>query len=79
MVTSIIIISFYAKGGNWILLLLLFSNWYIYKFLYVKLKFCCMQELEDEVFDILSLWASLFSGNPEHQIMRTGDLSSSIW
>uniref|UniRef100_F6HSE9 Uncharacterized protein n=1 Tax=Vitis vinifera TaxID=29760 RepID=F6HSE9_VITVI len=37
------------------------------------------EELEDEVFDILSLWASLFSGNPEHQIMRTGDLSSSIW
>ncbi|CBI33667.3 unnamed protein product, partial [Vitis vinifera] len=36
------------------------------------------EELEDEVFDILSLWASLFSGNPEHQIMRTGDLSSSI-
>ena len=38
-----------------------------------------MQELEDEVFDILSLWAPLFSGNPEHQLKQTGDLTSSIW
>lgn len=36
------------------------------------------QELEDQVFDILSLWATLFSGNPEHEIKQTGDLTSRI-
>ncbi|KAA8530559.1 hypothetical protein F0562_005268 [Nyssa sinensis] len=36
------------------------------------------EELEDQVFDILSLWAALFSGNPEYQINQTGDLTSRI-
>ncbi|XP_059452821.1 protein SWEETIE isoform X2 [Corylus avellana] len=36
------------------------------------------EELEDQVFDILSLWATLFSGNPEHEMKQTGDLTSSI-
>ncbi|KAJ8545864.1 hypothetical protein K7X08_018447 [Anisodus acutangulus] len=40
----------------------------------------CMpkEELEDQVFDILSLWASAFQGNPEHHISETNDLQSSI-
>ncbi|XP_057950084.1 protein SWEETIE isoform X2 [Malania oleifera] len=36
------------------------------------------EELEDQVFDILSLWASLFSGNPEYQLNDIGDLNSGI-
>uniref|UniRef100_A0A2P2MKT4 HEAT repeat-containing protein 5B isoform X2 n=1 Tax=Rhizophora mucronata TaxID=61149 RepID=A0A2P2MKT4_RHIMU len=36
------------------------------------------QELEDQVFDILSLWAALFSGNPEQEIKQIGDLTSKI-
>ncbi|KAG6716276.1 hypothetical protein I3842_04G041200 [Carya illinoinensis] len=36
------------------------------------------EELEDQVFDILSLWATIFSGNPEHEIKQTGDLTSRI-
>ncbi|XP_008459469.1 protein SWEETIE isoform X1 [Cucumis melo] len=40
----------------------------------------CMpkEELEDQVFDILSLWAAFFSGNMEHEIHQTGDLTSRI-
>ncbi|KAJ6368417.1 hypothetical protein OIU78_000917 [Salix suchowensis] len=37
------------------------------------------QELEDQVFDILSLWATLFSGNPEREIQKIEDLASRIW
>ena len=37
-----------------------------------------MQEIEDQVFDILSLWADLFSGNPEHETKQSGDLTSRI-
>lgn len=36
------------------------------------------EELEDQVFDILSLWATLFSGNAEHIIKQNGDLTSKI-
>ncbi|KAJ6738777.1 PROTEIN SWEETIE [Salix koriyanagi] len=36
------------------------------------------QELEDQVFDILSLWATLFSGNPEREIQKIEDLASRI-
>ncbi|CAK7344401.1 unnamed protein product [Dovyalis caffra] len=36
------------------------------------------QELEDQVFDILSLWATLFSGNPEREIKQIEDLASKI-
>ncbi|XP_020536843.1 protein SWEETIE isoform X2 [Jatropha curcas] len=32
------------------------------------------EELEDQVFDILSLWAPLFGGNPEQEIKQIGDL-----
>lgn len=32
------------------------------------------EELEDQVFDILSLWASLFTGNPDDESTQTGDL-----
>ncbi|OIT22627.1 PREDICTED: HEAT repeat-containing protein 5B [Nicotiana attenuata] len=40
----------------------------------------CMpkEELEDQVFDILSLWASAFHGNPERHITETEDLQSNI-
>ncbi|XP_009622413.1 protein SWEETIE [Nicotiana tomentosiformis] len=40
----------------------------------------CMpkEELEDQVFDILSLWASAFHGNPERHISETEDLQSNI-
>lgn len=54
--------------------------------IYFVLRTICMlslglyrQELEDQVFDILSLWATIFSGNPEHEIKQTGDLTSRIW
>ncbi|XP_061978756.1 protein SWEETIE isoform X3 [Populus nigra] len=36
------------------------------------------QELEDQVFDILLLWATLFSGNPEREIQKIEDLASTI-
>ncbi|CAH9132426.1 unnamed protein product [Cuscuta epithymum] len=36
------------------------------------------QELEDEVFDILSLWASVFSRNPEDHISEIVDLPSNL-
>ncbi|XP_023550989.1 protein SWEETIE isoform X2 [Cucurbita pepo subsp. pepo] len=40
----------------------------------------CMpkEELEDQVFDILSLWAAFFTGNMEHEIKQTEDLTSKI-
>ncbi|KAJ8751677.1 hypothetical protein K2173_025839 [Erythroxylum novogranatense] len=37
------------------------------------------QELEDQIFDILTLWADLFSGNPEEAIKQNGDLIAKIW
>ncbi|XP_050383979.1 protein SWEETIE isoform X2 [Argentina anserina] len=36
------------------------------------------EELEDQVFDILSLWVSLFTGNPQNETNQTGDLISRI-
>ncbi|KAK9943992.1 hypothetical protein M0R45_009578 [Rubus argutus] len=36
------------------------------------------EQLEDQVFDILSLWVSLFTGNPENETNQTGDLISRI-
>ncbi|CAI0547649.1 unnamed protein product [Linum tenue] len=36
------------------------------------------EELEDQVFDILSLWATLFSKSPEHETKQGGDLTSRI-
>lgn len=39
------------------------------------------EELMDQVFDILSLWAGIFSGNPEDIVRQSGDLTSkiSVW
>lgn len=37
-----------------------------------------MQELEEDVFDILALWATLFSESPENEIKKTVDLLSRI-
>lgn len=36
------------------------------------------EELEDHTFDILALWAPLFSGNPELENRQSGDLASKI-
>ncbi|KAG8384070.1 hypothetical protein BUALT_Bualt04G0079800 [Buddleja alternifolia] len=36
------------------------------------------EELHDQVFDILALWASTFSGNPKHHINQAQDLTSEI-
>ncbi|KAL4341896.1 hypothetical protein GQ457_08G014460 [Hibiscus cannabinus] len=36
------------------------------------------EELENQVFDILSLWAGLFNGNPEDVIRESGDLQPMI-
>ncbi|XP_020224658.1 protein SWEETIE isoform X2 [Cajanus cajan] len=36
------------------------------------------EELEEDVFDILALWASLFVGNPEKEITKAEDLMSMI-
>ncbi|PSR87811.1 HEAT repeat-containing protein isoform 1 [Actinidia chinensis var. chinensis] len=36
------------------------------------------EELEDQVFDILSLWAALFTGNAESQIKQIEDLTPTI-
>ncbi|XAR51547.1 hypothetical protein NMG60_11006202 [Bertholletia excelsa] len=36
------------------------------------------EELEDQVFDILSLWAALFTGDAENQIKHAADLTSTI-
>lgn len=40
--------------------------------------FPCLQELEEDVFDILALWATLFTGNPENEVTKTDDLMSRI-
>ncbi|KAL0343339.1 UNVERIFIED_CONTAM: protein SWEETIE [Sesamum angustifolium] len=37
------------------------------------------EELHDQVFDILALWASTFSGNVKQHINQTQDLTSDIW
>ncbi|KAK7295809.1 hypothetical protein RJT34_18721 [Clitoria ternatea] len=37
------------------------------------------EELEEDVFDILALWASLFTGNPENEITKAEDLMSRIY
>ncbi|CAA0839600.1 HEAT repeat-containing protein, partial [Striga hermonthica] len=36
------------------------------------------EELHDQAFDILALWASTFSGHPKHHISQTNDLTSEI-
>ncbi|XP_061348491.1 protein SWEETIE-like isoform X3 [Gastrolobium bilobum] len=37
------------------------------------------EELEEDVFDILALWATLFAENPENEIKKTEDLMSRIY
>jgi len=37
-----------------------------------------MQELEEDVFDILALWATLFSETLENEIKKTAELLSRI-
>jgi len=37
-----------------------------------------MQELEEDVFDILALWATLFSKTPENEIKKNAELLSRI-
>ncbi|KAJ1443259.1 Armadillo-type fold [Sesbania bispinosa] len=37
------------------------------------------EELEEDVFDILALWATLFTGNPENEITKTEDLTARIY
>ncbi|GMH27186.1 hypothetical protein Nepgr_029029 [Nepenthes gracilis] len=36
------------------------------------------EELEDQVFDILTLWAPIFSGNSDHEVLQNGDLKSKL-
>jgi hypothetical protein len=38
----------------------------------------CMQELEDQVFDVLLLWASPFTGNPESYLSQIQDWTSEL-
>jgi hypothetical protein len=45
---------------------------------HVLLFFLCLQELKEDVFDILALWATLFAGNPENEVTKTDDLMSRI-
>ncbi|KAK7374934.1 hypothetical protein VNO80_08377 [Phaseolus coccineus] len=37
------------------------------------------EELEQDVFDILALWATLFTENPENEMKKTDDLMSRIY
>lgn len=37
-----------------------------------------MQELEDQVFDVLLLWASPFTGNPESYLSHIQDWASEL-
>ncbi|GAB4832301.1 hypothetical protein Ancab_006312 [Ancistrocladus abbreviatus] len=36
------------------------------------------EELEDQVFDILTLWAPMFSGNAENELRQSGELTSKL-
>jgi hypothetical protein len=38
----------------------------------------CIQELEDQVFDVLLLWASPFTGNPESYLSQIQDWTSEL-
>jgi hypothetical protein len=38
----------------------------------------CTQELEDQVFDVLLLWASPFTGNPESYLSQIQDWTSEL-
>ncbi|PON93486.1 Coatomer beta subunit [Trema orientale] len=51
------------------------AGWYLLSSLLASMP---REEIEDQVFDILSLWADLFRGNPEHETKQSGDLTSRI-
>lgn len=75
MDTSVFTAGFYVKGGNHIYF---DAIGIVAKFRFLRWYFHWKQELEDQVFDILSLWASAFGGNPEHHINQAQDLASNI-
>ncbi|KAG4926167.1 hypothetical protein JHK87_051707 [Glycine soja] len=52
------------------------AGWLLLSSLFASLP---KEELEEDVFDILALWASLFTGNPENEITKTDDLKSRIF
>ncbi|RHN44030.1 hypothetical protein MtrunA17_Chr7g0214901 [Medicago truncatula] len=52
------------------------AGWLLLSSLLVSLP---KEELEEDVFDILALWATLFTGNPENEVTKTDDLMSRIY
>ncbi|XP_058736234.1 protein SWEETIE-like isoform X1 [Vicia villosa] len=52
------------------------AGWLLLSSLLVSLP---KEELEEDVFDILALWATLFTGNPENEVAKTDDLMSRIY
>ncbi|PNX91621.1 HEAT repeat 5B-like protein, partial [Trifolium pratense] len=51
------------------------AGWLLLSSLLVSLP---KEELKEDVFDILALWATLFAGNPENEVTKTDDLMSRI-
>ncbi|EXB97166.1 hypothetical protein L484_008656 [Morus notabilis] len=51
------------------------AGWYLLSSLLASMP---KEEIEDQVFDILSLWADIFSGTPEHESKQTEDVTSRI-
>lgn len=51
---------------------------YIFSCLLIVYDVFRVQEMEYQVFDILSLWTPVFSRDPENQINKEDDLSSAI-
>ncbi|XP_048328605.2 protein SWEETIE isoform X2 [Ziziphus jujuba] len=51
------------------------AGWFLLSSLLASLP---REELEDQVFDILSLWVDLFTRNPDLETKHTGDLTSRI-
>ncbi|CAL0321677.1 unnamed protein product [Lupinus luteus] len=51
------------------------AGWFLLSSLLASLP---KEDLEAEVFDILSLWATLFTGDPESEVKKTEDLMSRI-
>ncbi|KAK2359319.1 HEAT repeat-containing protein [Trifolium repens] len=52
------------------------AGWLLLSSLLVSLP---KEELKEDVFDILALWATLFAGNPENEVTKTDDLMSRIY
>ncbi|XP_019453005.1 PREDICTED: HEAT repeat-containing protein 5B isoform X4 [Lupinus angustifolius] len=51
------------------------AGWFLLSSLLASLP---KEDLEAEVFDILSLWATLFTGDPENEVKKTEDFMSRI-